>query len=207
MHESNLSEIAKPLTITGEQTIRRSPMSIEDRTKREVERRLSRLREKYGTFPVDDTSVPNAPEFFEHGLELVREGWIGDAGAWVTDDANRVLLIRHSSSVARWGTPGGGHEPGETMEETALREVREETGIDCTITNVFWARRKTVVLETDPDQRFYMLTVQFEADYERGSISISDEEIVEAKWFSEPPDNVTEFLEKKIQTWDGATNQ
>ncbi|NGM68642.1 NUDIX domain-containing protein [Natronolimnobius sp. AArcel1] len=182
-------------------------MPIKDRSKREVDRRLSRLRDEYGTFPVDEKTVTNDPEFFEHGRDLVKDGWIGDAGAWVTDDSNRVLLIRHSGSTDQWGTPGGGHEPEETMEETALREVREETGIDCTITDVFWARRKTVVLETDPDQRFYMLTVQFEADSEGGEISISDEEVVEARWFSESPGNVADFLEGRVQTWNSRSDQ
>ena len=182
-------------------------MSIEKRSKKEVEQRLSRLRDEYGAFPVEETTVTNDPEFFELGQDLVREGWIGDAGAWVTDDSNRVLLIRHSSSEDQWGTPGGGHEPGETMEETALREVQEETGVDCSITNAFGARRKTVVLETNPDQRFYMLTMRFEADYESGDISISDDEIMEAKWFSESPDNVAGFLEEKVESWNNTSDR
>lgn len=73
--------------------------------------------------------------------------------------------------------------------------------------NVFWARRKTVVLETEPDQRFYMLTVQFEADFEGGESSISDDEIVEAKWFSESPDNVADFLEEKVRKWNSTIDQ
>jgi 8-oxo-dGTP pyrophosphatase MutT (NUDIX family) len=42
-------------------------------------------------------------------------------------DGDKVLLIRHTY-VPGWGFPGGGVEPGETAEESALREVVEETG-------------------------------------------------------------------------------
>jgi 8-oxo-dGTP pyrophosphatase MutT (NUDIX family) len=45
------------------------------------------------------------------------------------DDQNRVLLVRQADS-GRWGTPGGAIEPGESPEEAAIRETREETGLD-----------------------------------------------------------------------------
>ncbi len=47
--------------------------------------------------------------------------------AVVADAEGRVLLVRRADS-GRWALPGGGHEIGETIAETAVREVREETG-------------------------------------------------------------------------------
>lgn len=35
-----------------------------------------------------------------------------------------------------WTVPGGGHEIGETIEQTAISEVREETGLEVTITGL-----------------------------------------------------------------------
>lgn len=45
------------------------------------------------------------------------------AGVIVLDDAGRILLM-HRSDNGAWSIPGGMTEPGETVEETARREVR-----------------------------------------------------------------------------------
>lgn len=181
-------------------------MDIDERTRAEVDRRLERLESEYGPFPIREETVTNEPAFFEHGVELAREGWIGDAGAWVTDAADRALLIRHEDDPERWGTPGGGHEPGETMAETARREVREETGLEPTLTGVHFARRKTVVHENDPERAFRMVTVIFEADagdVGEGATEIGDDEILEARWFEpeDPPEAVHGFVAERVDEW------
>jgi len=51
------------------------------------------------------------------------------AAAVVRDAAGSVLLVRHSYGRLNWELPGGASEPGETMEETALRELQEETAL------------------------------------------------------------------------------
>lgn len=50
------------------------------------------------------------------------------------DERGRVLLVRQRGGPFRgeWLLPGGGLEPGETFEEAARREVREETCLDVT---------------------------------------------------------------------------
>jgi 8-oxo-dGTP diphosphatase len=46
------------------------------------------------------------------------------------DAAGRVLLIRFVlPNMTFWATPGGGAEPGETLLQTAQRELQEELGI------------------------------------------------------------------------------
>lgn len=46
-----------------------------------------------------------------------------------TDDGVHVCLIRPAGRTV-WGLPKGGIETGETLPQTAVREVAEETGID-----------------------------------------------------------------------------
>ncbi|WP_433120604.1 NUDIX hydrolase [Micromonospora sp. CA-246542] len=67
----------------------------------------------------------------------------------VIDDSDRVLLFHtrdpdHPRLGTWWELPGGGMDPGETYRETAVRELREETGIIVTASQVgapTWRRR------------------------------------------------------------------
>lgn len=45
----------------------------------------------------------------------------------------QVLLVQRANppGAGKWSLPGGKQELGETAQETARRELREETGLDC----------------------------------------------------------------------------
>jgi ADP-ribose pyrophosphatase YjhB (NUDIX family) len=57
------------------------------------------------------------------------------SSAVVADDQGRILLQRRSDS-GNWALPGGGMDIGETFAESAVREVREETGFDVRIDRI-----------------------------------------------------------------------
>jgi 8-oxo-dGTP diphosphatase len=62
-------------------------------------------------------------------------GRIDVAQALIERDG-RVLLVHTVSPdgrIDRWGLPGGAREPRETLEETAVREAREETGLEIVV--------------------------------------------------------------------------
>ncbi|HEY0076032.1 MAG TPA: NUDIX hydrolase [Abditibacteriaceae bacterium] len=51
------------------------------------------------------------------------------AAAIILNGAGDVLLVKLGYGPLNWELPGGGAEAGESIVETALREVREETGL------------------------------------------------------------------------------
>ncbi|AFC43556.1 MULTISPECIES: NUDIX hydrolase [Mycobacterium] len=58
---------------------------------------------------------------------------VPSASAIVTDEQGRILLVKRRDNTL-WALPGGGHDIGETIAGTAVREVKEETGLDVEVT-------------------------------------------------------------------------
>jgi len=54
------------------------------------------------------------------------------ASTWACVRDRRLLVVRPAGTAAFY-VPGGKPEPGETLAETAAREVREETGISLAV--------------------------------------------------------------------------
>ena len=76
------------------------------------------------------------------------------ASAVVADDAGRLLLAKRTDNEL-WTIPGGGMKPGETIAETAIREVREETGIDVEVATLIgiYSNPRHVVEYSDGEVR------------------------------------------------------
>ncbi|WP_371481987.1 NUDIX domain-containing protein [Kitasatospora sp. NBC_00315] len=75
---------------------------------------------------IDYINDPNAP---------AANSVVPSVVAVVQDEAGRVLLI-HKTDNGLWALPGGGHDVGEFVADTVVREVREETGIDVEVVTV-----------------------------------------------------------------------
>jgi 8-oxo-dGTP diphosphatase len=67
-----------------------------------------------------------------HGDDGIAELSGFAAAAVITDALGRVLFVRHSYGELNWEIPGGAGETGESAVDAAIREVREETGLDVT---------------------------------------------------------------------------
>ncbi len=93
---------------------------------------------------------------------------------------NKMLLARNKKrKLGFFSVLAGFVEPGETLEESVMREVREETGIE--IKNIKY-------FASQPWPFPNALMIGFTADYAGGEIKVDNYEIAEAAWFA--PDNL-----------------
>ena len=97
---------------------------------------------------------------------------------------DRVLLVRRGQAPAEdsWAIPGGSIEIGETLQQAAEREIREETGIRIRAAKPIYTFD---VIERDESEgiRFHYIIVDLSADYVSGELSAGDD-AVEARWVS-----------------------
>ncbi|MEV0071525.1 NUDIX domain-containing protein [Amycolatopsis sp. NPDC050768] len=94
---------------------------------------------------VDYYNDPNAPKANSIAVAV---------SAFIQDDDGRILMIRRTDNDL-YSIPGGQLELGETLAEAAVREVREETGVDCEVTGVIglYSDPKHVIAYDDGEVR------------------------------------------------------
>jgi ADP-ribose pyrophosphatase YjhB (NUDIX family) len=118
----------------------------------------------------------------------------------VRDGGGRLLLVRHGYAPG-WHLPGGGVDPGETAAEAAVRELREETGVEAPLdafalhglffNPAFGGRDHVAVFRVER--------------FEIGPIPGANREIAEQGWFAldRLPDAVTGATRRRLAEFEG----
>lgn len=96
------------------------------------------------------------------------------------DGGEGLVLLIKPNNRDYWQLPKGGIDRDELSEETAIREVREETGVNASILNdlepiTFFYQRK--------GQKYVKTVDFFLMEYVSGSVDDHDHEVDEARWF------------------------
>jgi ADP-ribose pyrophosphatase YjhB (NUDIX family) len=94
----------------------------------------------------------------------------------VVNDAGDVLMIRRSDND-NWAVPGGAIDLGESMVQAAVRETREESGIECRITGIvgIYTDPKHVLLYTSNGEARQEFSIVLTASVVSGTPTPSDE--------------------------------
>ncbi len=72
-----------------------------------------------------------------HGERVARQASLRPgASAIIFDSSRKKVLLTRRSDNGRWCLPGGGMDPGESAEETCVREALEETGLQVRVTKL-----------------------------------------------------------------------
>lgn len=103
------------------------------------------------------------------------------AGCIIFDEQNRLLLQKRFD-CEKWGFLGGMVEFGESVEEAAKREVKEESGLDVEIISLFGVYSKYFAEYTNGDKAQPIVHI-FKAKVIDGKLIDKNDETMELKYF------------------------
>ena len=107
---------------------------------------------------------------------------INGAFGFICDKDGRLLMVTNDyEGVYKYGIPGGGQNRGETLEETVVREVEEETGL------VVKVKKYLGLIERiEPLWNLHLLCHQFECEVIGGKLCVrkNEEHVIDARFRS-----------------------
>lgn len=154
---------------------------------------------------IDYLDDPNAPP---------PNSVVPSANVIVVNDDGAILLIRRTDN-GNLALPGGGMDLGESITQAAVREVKEETGLDVEITGlvgIYTNPRHLIEYTSDGEVR-QEFSVVFTARPTGGTLTTSDEasevvwsdpgEVAEMRMHPSMRQRIKHFLESRPQPYLG----
>lgn len=122
----------------------------------------------------------------------------------ILDKEDRVLLQKRNDHTKKYGLPGGLMELGESTEKTAIREVKEETGLDVqslNLINVFSG--EDYYMELPNGDKFYCVTIGYYTTDYSGTIEMDTVEGLALEFFhiDNLPENIIGSHREVLKTF------
>ena len=105
------------------------------------------------------------------------------ASSAIVERNGKILLIKrkYEPGIGKWALPGGIVEYGETVEETAVREVKEETGVDIKLERLLGVYNLMVKDEIGNLKKQFVIVCFLSKGLTENLKP--DEEVADASWF------------------------
>ncbi|WLR55746.1 NUDIX hydrolase [Mesobacillus subterraneus] len=85
--------------------------------------------------------------------------WLGVAGVVISEDGSwLVVKKRYGGLKGSWSLPAGFVDEGETADQAVLREVKEETGVVCTVSGLLGLRTGVIRESISDNMLVFQLT-------------------------------------------------
>lgn len=126
--------------------------------------------------------MPRRIDFYDDPDAPAATSIVPSVNVVVTNDAEELLLIRRSDND-NWAVPGGAVDLGESLAQAAMRETREESGIECEITGLvgIYTDPRHVILYTSNGEVRQEFSVLLTARVTGGELATSSESS-EVRW-------------------------
>jgi nucleoside triphosphatase len=136
---------------------------------------------------------------FPRGVELV-------ASAIIENDKGQILLAQAPNWNNKWTMPGGHIDPGETISQAVIREVKEEVGLNVKFIDVIvWGE---LINSKDFHRQAHFIYFDGYCKVTDEEVDLDNVEIKEYKWLSPEealkldladsfPDTIQKFIEYK----------
>ena len=115
-----------------------------------------------------------------HGMEMAQQGIARSEDAQVEQAQGMEVVLVGRSHAGIWALPKGTPEPGETIEQVAIREVQEETGLQVRIVAYIGSISYTFVRT---QTRYHKQVRHFLMEPIGGDIALHDHEYDLVAWF------------------------
>lgn len=140
-------------------------MDTAEGSREAVRERLERLHASYDGFDVFGETATVDPERYGRHRERFAADGVGQVAVWAGREGRGLLLTRDGRGVDDvWTVPSLPAREGESLDDAAVRCVRERAGLDCSVDDVYRIER-VELRKRGPGEAppLHELTVHFDA--------------------------------------------